>query len=100
MSRPRGSRWIDILAVAVVLWIAVAIWRSALPGDTPHGRVDTLRAAFDRASAQCYDTYRGVELQACLVGVMEAHLHALGGGDEEELDLDVAPAQAGMALRL
>jgi hypothetical protein len=96
--RMRRLRWLDLLAVVLVVWIGLALWRSLPPNDGPRGRIEALRAAFDRAAAQCYDQYRGAELQACLAGVMEAHLHALGAGGEEPEESEVAPAGLGQRL--
>ena len=78
----RGFRWLDLLAIGVMLWIVFAVLR-ALPDDSPRGRVEVLRAVFERASTQCYDEFGGAELRACLAGVMDAHLHALGDDDNE-----------------
>ena len=90
--RMRRFRWLDLIAAALAIWIGIALWRS-LPSHEPRGRVEVLRAAFERASAECYREYRGVELQACLAGVMEAHLHALGGDDEQPEASQLEPAR-------
>ena len=83
MLRLNRFRWLVALAIVAVLAIGIAVWRVAGDAGRLESRLDLLRAAFDRASAQCYEAYRGPELQACLAGVMKAHLHALGGGTEE-----------------
>ncbi len=72
-------RWLDVTAVAVVLTVAAALWQSA---PSINGRAaeegDVLRKALAVATDECYASYRGVELQACLAGAMQAHLQALG----------------------
>lgn len=73
-------RWLDVAAVAVVVMVAAALWQSSWsPAEQQHG--DILREALTVATDECYATYRGVELQACLAGAMQAHLQALGEHD-------------------
>jgi hypothetical protein len=65
------SRWPLRRAIALP-----AIGRSLVHPVPPDG-IAVLRMAFDRASTECPETYRGVELRACLAGAWGAHLRAL-----------------------
>lgn len=78
MGVRRPSRRALLIAAAAGVALLLAGWLGLrlLP---PPDRVQLLREAFEIASATCYEQYRGVELQACLAGAMEAHLQALGG---------------------
>jgi hypothetical protein len=86
-------------ALAAALLLATGAWlaqpHGAAPPDAAKNRTQTLREAFDLASSHCYETYQGAELQGCLVGAMQAHLQALGGGDEPSARVGVVGARRG-----
>lgn len=78
-------RWLDVIAVAVVLTVAAALWQfSPSRSGALQEEGDVLREALAVATDECYASYRGVELQACLAGAMQAHLQALGEGTTAE----------------
>jgi hypothetical protein len=85
-------------AAAALLSAGVGGWLFASSQQALTTRVELLRAAFDEASGECYVRYRGARLQACLAGVMDAHLEALAGAEppDEETDEDAELTRAGL----
>lgn len=96
----KGLRWLDMIAIAVVVAVAGALWQSApaLFGDAAQDHGDVLREALAVATDECYASYRGAQLQACLAGAMQAHLEALGEHDGAEPEQGSQPRTAGNRL--
>jgi len=87
-----------VLAAALIATIVTAAVSERLhrrPGDDG-SRVGLLREVFDEAADHCYVRYREhvAQLQACLMGAMQAHLQALGGADGPSLPPDDERAPA------
>ena len=88
--------WFAATALGAAVLVGAGAWlpHDASPSSASRNRTQILREAFDQASAHCYESYQGVELQGCLVGAMQAHLQALGGGDRAA-QIDVVGTRRG-----
>ena len=84
--------WFAATALGATVLVGAGAWLLTRPSGAAAAQI--LREAFDQASAHCYESYQGVELQGCLVGAMQAHLQALGGGDRAA-QIDVVGTRRG-----
>ena len=74
----RRIHWIALTALCAALLVGWGL--AGFSGSTAQAaRADPWQAALDDADAVCRDRYRGLELDACLAGALQAHRQALTG---------------------